>query len=530
VAHTFKGGDITTAVVACLCAAAAQSVPADEIRSRTEPYVPPSGVTLRTEVRVVEVPVVVRDDRFRAVAGLTRDDFEIYDNGKKQAISSFSVQSFAPHGEASVAAASKDAPRPRFLALCFDDLHLLPAALQPVKDAAERFVRTSLAPGDRVVVVRTSQSEDSQFTGDVPTLVAQIAKVTAFLQGIQDDSERCPAHFEPYEAYKIAAHMDPGGQVLNEKLAECLRCYGSKCPEGLITSAASAIWAHVRSSTVNSLGAIQGVVDGMAQLPGQRIILLTSGGFLTGTLDADVNRLMDKARRAEVVINGLDARGLYLDARAGMAYDGMGLLASGTGGTYFHNNNDMERGFRELGMVPETSYVLGFAPPGAADGTFHKLKVRLAARKGYSVEARLGYTALAANSKISKLDSEAMASDTIADLPASFTWEQWKGRVGITTIVHLDIGRLHFQPWEDRRTQKLTIVAVVLDKDGGFVAGQRSELQLSFRDATFRELSKTGFTTAMTVKAPPGSYRVRAVALDALEGKLSAASGAVEIK
>jgi hypothetical protein len=123
-----------------------------------------------------------------------------------------------------------------------------------------------------------------------------------------------------------------------------------------------------------------------------------------------------------------------------------------------------------------------------------------------------------------------MASDTIADLPASFTWEQWKGRVGITTIVHLDIGRLHFKPWEDRRTQKLTIVAVVLDKDGGFVAGQRSELQLSFRDATFRELSKTGFTTAITVKAPPGSYRVRAVALDALEGKLSAASGAVEIK
>jgi hypothetical protein len=73
------------------------------------------------------------------------------------------------------------------------------------------------------------------------------------------------------------------------------------------------------------------LVDGMAKLPGQRMIMLTSGGFLTGTFEADVDRLMDKARHAEVVIDGLDARGLYLNASAGMAYDGMGILASGKG-------------------------------------------------------------------------------------------------------------------------------------------------------------------------------------------------------
>jgi hypothetical protein len=34
----------------------------------------------------------------------------------------------------------------------------------------------------------------------------------------------------------------------------------------------------------------------------------------------------------------------------------------------------------------------------------------------------------------------------------------------------------------------------------------------------------------MTLQAPPGSYSARAVVEDALEGKLTAASGAVEIK
>ena len=161
--------------------------------------------------------------------------------------------------------------------------------------------------------------------------------------------------------------------------------------------------------------------------------------------------------------------------------------------------------------------------------------MRLAAKEGYSLEARLGYTALVPNADattatVSKLDSEVMASDTITELPVSFTWEQWTEPSRIATIVHLDIGRLHFRPWQDRRTQKLTIVAVLLDSHGSVVAGKRSELQLSFKDVTFAQLARTGFTTALTIQAPSGSYSVRAVIQDAMEGKVAAASGAVEIK
>ena len=221
-----------------------------------------------------------------------------------------------------------------------------------------------------------------------------------------------------------------------------------------------------------------------------------------------------------------------------MAYDGMGVLASGTGGTFFHNNNNMDLGFRELGMLAETSYLLSFTPSGQADGKFHDLKVRLAAKKGYEVEARRGYTASASsassaeatNSPVSKVDSAAMGSDSIADLPASFTWEQWAGPPGITMIVHLDFNKLHFKPNGERRAQKLAIVAVLTDGHGNFVTGKRSVLELNLKNATFERFAKTGFTTALTIKAPAGNYSVRAVAEDAMEGKLAAASGAVEIK
>ena len=56
-----------------------QRVPPDEMRMRNSPWVPPVQYTLRTETRVVEVGVVVRDSRSHAVGGLTRDDFEIED-------------------------------------------------------------------------------------------------------------------------------------------------------------------------------------------------------------------------------------------------------------------------------------------------------------------------------------------------------------------------------------------------------------------------------------------------------------------
>jgi VWFA-related protein len=529
---------ILCGALACLGLAAAQSIAPDEIHSHTDPYAPPAGMTLHTEVRVVEVPVVVRDRRLHAVAGLTQDDFEIYDNGKKQAITSFSMESFTPRSDAAAPAAtatgSTGPPRPRFLALCFDDLHLLPGPLNPVKEAGKKFVRTSLAPGDRAVVVRTSRSEDVTFTNDVPALVEQIDKIVPPIMDTNNNTDKCP-HIEPHEAYQIANSLDPGNQVLHAKTAECVPCFNRPCSDREVISKAEVLWARIRQNTSNALGVIDSLVDGMAKLPGQRVILLTSGGFLTGTLEAEVEKLTDKARHAEVVINGLDVRGLYPNASAGTAYDGMGVLASGTGGTFFHNNNNMELGFRELGMAPETSYLLGFTPSDAADGKFHTLKVQLAAKKGYSVEARLGYAATAtradtADSAVSKLDAAVMASDTVADLPASFTWEQWAGPPAITVIVHLDFNRLHFKPNGDRRTQKLAIVAILRDAHGNFVTGKRSVLELNLKDATFAQFAKSSFTTALTIKAPPGSYSVRAVAEDAMEGKLAAASGAVEVK
>ena len=111
----------------------AQTIAPGEIHARTVPYVPPSAVRLRTEVDVVEVPVVVRDGQHRAVAGLTKNNFEVYDTGVRQTITAFSEQRFTSQVDAgggakpaaipAASAGTKGEPRPRFVTLCFDDLN-----------------------------------------------------------------------------------------------------------------------------------------------------------------------------------------------------------------------------------------------------------------------------------------------------------------------------------------------------------------------------------------------------------------------
>jgi VWFA-related protein len=539
------------AAIACIGLATAQTIAPDEMHARTLPYVPPSALTLRTQVDLVEVPVVVRDGRRRAVDGLTKDDFELYDAGKKQTITAFSVEHFLSQGDtggntmpAAVpgpAAESKNAPPPRFVALCFDDLHTQFGDLKAAKDAAERFVKTSLAPGDRVAVITTGESNSPEFTADVPKLVEGIAKVTVAQRGVRDDAQMCP-HVAPYEAYLIVDSLDNG--VLHSKMNECIPCKGSECSEAEVTAEARRIWERTLLNSKNSVRVLESLVSGMANLPGQRVILLASSGFLMGDMEADIESLMAKALHAEVVISALDAKRLYVMSPGGEVSgrqaqakdDAMAVLASGTGGNFYHDSNDLLRGFRELGMVPETMYVLGFSPSHVeSDGRFHSLKVRLAASKGFSLQARLGYLAPSANaaapvSPLSKLESEVTASDTVTDLPAWFTWEQWAGATGIEMVAHLDVNRLPFEIFHGRRAQRLVILAVLLDSRGGFVTGKRSEVELDFTDATFAQLAKTGLTAAMRFDVPLGNYSVRAVAQDGLEHKLAAASAIVQIK
>ena len=170
-----------------------------------------------------------------------------------------------------------------------------------------------------------------------------------------------------------------------------------------------------------AMGVIKELVRRMAAMPGQRTIILVSGGFVTlAEHSTEKTEIMDRAIRASVLINALDARGLYTDTpditRSGTNYrtdmvlhqmeretnraqsDVMAELAAGTGATLFQNNNDLDAGFARLATAPEYYYLLAFSPQNLKmDGSFHALKVTLKSREGRQRERAHGLLRAAAS-------------------------------------------------------------------------------------------------------------------------------------
>jgi len=163
-----------------------------------------------------------------------------------------------------------------------------------------------------------------------------------------------------------------------------------------------------------SLSVLKDLVRRMSIMPGQRIIILISPGFLTFQESEEKSDIFDRAIRANVLINSLDARGLWVDPMLDASRSGSGNpakqqyardaasaqadvlaeMAYGTGGTFIQNNNDLDGGMRELAAAPEMYYVLGFSPQNMRlDGSFHALKVSLKPPAGMNPQSRKGYYA-----------------------------------------------------------------------------------------------------------------------------------------
>lgn len=175
-----------------------------------------------------------------------------------------------------------------------------------------------------------------------------------------------------------------------------------------------------------SLSFIGDLVLRMRSLPGRRTLVLVSPGFLTLSPDsaAEKSAIFNRAAQADVTINTLDARGLYsseIDASDRGARSSLELLngqateqhresvqhadnvlaelADGTGGTYFHNNNDLQGGLQQLVNGPEYVYVLELSLDGVKrDDSYHSLSVKVH-RPGVNIQARHGYFAPSSKSQ-----------------------------------------------------------------------------------------------------------------------------------
>lgn len=546
-----------------------QQISDQELRFDTQPYAPPA--TLHVQRNVVQVDVIVRNAKGQAVGGLAQQDFKVYDKGKEQAISQYTIESAAPKIVGAAAATSTAAPtsappsqttagnQQRFIALFFDDRNTPFSDLRYAQEAAEKFVRENLHQGDRVGVFTASASTSLDFTDDTQKQLQAIESVHMQTLGPPESQPPLCSQYPmgPYEAYLL---IDQG----DTEVYRLFSCGGTPTPQGesSLDTQARTILSSTNVISKSSLDSLNSVVAHLGQMPGHRIVVLTSSGFFTASLQPQIDEVTANALDAGVVINSLDAKGLVARAPGGDAKDTplstgyarmsddlknyenliqkkeraemddvMADLARDTGGIFFHNNNDLDLGLREMASVPEISYRLGFSPVNLKpDGKFHDLKVKLTVPGQFQIQARRGYFAPSeatrqAEGRVDRLNDEVLKTDDIPGIPAEVTAQPGRlpsGGTGLQISLHVDLKGLSFQKSQGRHMDKLTVVSALFNGQGNFVTGEMGVVDMALKNDTLAGLSKRGLNTTMVLQAPEGKYRLRLVVEEAGSGKMFA--------
>ena len=536
--------------------------------------------TFKVRVNLVLVRVVVRDTQGNIVTNLRKEDFQLQDNRKPQTISTFSLETPESHAVVPAVAgtptldaaapteASAVAPSPlpqRFVALVFDDTDMLMQDAVSVRAASTRLF-DSLAPSDRVGMYTTSGQLTQEFTSDhaklKESLLGIVPRPLATIQGFHD----CP-DINYYEADQIVNYHD--SQALSVATEDAIQCAfnGDRTQQ-----AAAQSMAQAQADRVASLGDqqtdyvyrhLEDTMRRLAAMPGQRVMVLVSPGFIVTTNTREGRDLIDRANRSNIVINTIDARGLYtpdllgdisdpaVDTGSTAGYkssyrlqaqfaqsDILSQLADGTGGTFFHNRNDIDQGLRRAVAAPPLSYLLGFSPQNLkVDGRYHTLKVTLASKQKFTVQARHGYYAPRtvkdpAEAAKQEIQEAIFSQEEIHDVPVElqtqfFKTDQTQAKLAVLT--HVDVKGIHFRKAEGRSNDDLTFATAIFDENGNFVTGGEKIVQMHLLDPTLNRLNHSGFTVKSSFDIRPGTYLVRMVVRDAEGEQMAARNGAVVI-
>ena len=565
------------------------SLAASQTPPRPPQEVAPEDI-VRITTQLVQTDVVVTDKNDKIIKDLKLEDFELYDQGKKQDLrfmefvgvegvenerrSEGALPALPSYVEAPGTTGVTAKNLKRVVAFVIDDLTMQIPELEPVRKMLLDFVDNKMRDGDLVAIVRVIGGKGllQQFTSDRQLLRRAISGITLVVHPYSA-SEVPDQKVDLLALGPTVTNTETGIAPDSNQQTGIPEIYSSNDENVRYNRGLSAI------ITANL------VIDSLKQLPGRKnLVLITEGipifetqssGSSFSNTSAVLSQLTDNAFRAGVVVNSLDPRGLRASPgvkgfqatpaksamgnpspggsgafgigdpgeesalgpmlAGGTEHLGLSTVAGVTGGVSVINTNDFEAGLDKILARSNGYYTLAFRPT-ELDRKNHRLEVRVR-RSGAKVYFHKGYLAREDRTGGPRTKEEAVVAAALSplakadiDVTPNVAVKLLPGKAAVDVQMLIGANKLHFTDTPAGTHQvSFDVVAFIFDQMGKRYAGLSETVNLNLTAEDYRLALAEGVAYSATTELPSGFYQVRAVVREGSSGNVGTFSKYLEI-
>jgi len=532
------------------------------------------GFSLRVNARLVDIGVIAYDKKGHPIPGLKADDFEIYDNGRRQTVR-FLGQSGDAAMESStetpgtlgqpaysnrrVAASWGDAESSATI-LLIDAGSLAWPDLTNVRNQMLRFLR-GLSANDRVAlyVLRAHSFQVLQEeTTDRVSLAAQLSQWMPSAQDLARSQEMEERNRQQIDEVRNSSDL----QSVNGNVSTSPDTASTVDPK---------LRANGNTPLRDVAPALMDVARHLAAIPGHKnLVWVSSDNVLVNWTDiaaghdkqgAHVDELVLRAQEAlndaHVSIDPLDASQLESMAvdsslanmnvtvapgtmvrsapqggaektgrvTAEMQQDLHGIqpaiqgLAAATGGRAFRRSSDLVAELNQAVADGRATYLLSFTPDTPADDQYHHLTVKLTAERGVTLRYRSGYQytkePVTLKDRVRQAISQPLDVNDIA-----ISANPVESPAGATLKLKIAASDLALKQQDDRWTGRLDIFLVQREDDSTHTRVSGQKIGLRLLPATYQEALKSGMPFDQQVEREQKTGSIRVVVIDEDSGRI----------
>ncbi|MGI9069363.1 MAG: VWA domain-containing protein [Pyrinomonadaceae bacterium] len=533
---------------------------------------------IRVSSNLVNLDVMVKDKKGKAITDLTAEDFVLSENGVRQNIEFFdsTLASGNDTGQPGTILVSTE-PRPpnsiprNIVALVLDGQSTEGANLKHVRDGLTKYIRERISASDSVALFAISGGLQllQPFTQDKAKLISAVEQAEGISTGSKTSEQR--SINESIATLRDQLGGAPGGEITTQ-------AGGSAAAQAMIAQRVLEQYIQMRSALSSQqtrpiLASLAAICEGLRAISGKKTLVVFSQGFVAPqALDWQVQSTIDIANRANVSIYIIDSGGLTggvpqsgaiarpsalaaisaatsqesrIRAAAGESVfdvsrqeglnrqqDLLYRISGDTGGQFIKNTNDIASGLERIDEEIRSRYTLAYRSTDPKfDGSFRKVKIEVR-RPEAKVMARPGYYAIPPSQVVpfSPEDKKLMANfETMAarsTLPLSLQLNSFRAQPGFFIVplsFEIPPASVKFNKQGDKQRLQLDVLGLVRREGDDKILsrlGGTFDVELTTKQYESILSDKIFYRQDMQLEA--GAYTIDLVVKDRLSGRVAA--------